>query len=395
MNHKKILIVGAGIAGPALAIKLIEQGAHVNIIEARTQAEMNEGLFFGISPNGMNILSGLIDISGIYEEYVPGSLRFYNAKGRQIAELDVSSQKSMYGIAGIQVKRSVISNLLQKKLADLGVPVEYNCKLQSIGNSGAKIEVETNKGQFTDYDLLIGADGIHSLCRRLVFPDAPEPVYTNMLSTGAIVKIPDWDEASEAIEMTFGKQAFFGFSTTNKGNVWWFNNYDWEQEPDHKALNDPYMKQNIKKDLLEIHKADHHKIKEIITASQDLFAYPIYDMPALEKWHTEKICLIGDAAHAISPHTGQGASLALEDSVILAKCLAKYKNPELAFSRFQQLRSDRVAQIIAQARKVGKSKSRPNPVAVFFRDIMVKHFISMEQKKMHWIYEYNANNLEV
>ncbi|MBB6235901.1 2-polyprenyl-6-methoxyphenol hydroxylase-like FAD-dependent oxidoreductase [Pedobacter sp. AK013] len=389
MNEKKILIVGSGIAGPALAIKLIEQGAQVKIIEARSEAEMNEGLFFGISPNGLNILSGLIDISQLYEEYVPGTLRFYNAKGKRIAELDASYQKEAYGVSSIQVKRSAISNLLKEKLISLGVQIEYGCKLMSIEYSGTKIVVETNKGKLTGYDLLIGADGIHSRCRKLVFPDAPKPVYTKMLSTGAIVKIPDWQEKSEAIEMTFGREAFFGYSTTNTGKVWWFNNYDWEKEPNGREFS--LQQQNIKEDLLELHQKDYHKISQIIDASSNLFAYPIYDMPALEKWHTANVCLIGDAAHAISPHTGQGASLALEDSAILAKCLTTYPDPEFAFSRFQQLRSGRVAKVIAQARKIGRAKSKPNPIANFFRDIMLKYFINMEKKKMHWVYSYDAS----
>jgi len=394
MDKKKILIVGGGIAGSALAIKLIEQGVSVKIIEARTEAEMNEGLFFGVSPNGLNILSDLIDISRLYEEYVPGTLHFYNSKGKRIAELDASYQKTTYGIASIQIKRSAINALLQKKLADLGCGVEYCCRLQALRYTGTKIDAETTKGKLDGYDLLIGADGIHSLCRRLVFPEAPAPTFTKMLSTGAIVKIPGREAASDAVEMTFGKQAFFGFSITNTGEVWWFNNYDWEQEPDRTAL-DTLAMQNIKKELLELHKNDHGKIKETIAASNALFAYPIHDMPPLEKWHTEKVCLIGDAAHAISPHTGQGASLALEDSAVLAKCLSKYPDAEHAFSRFQQLRAGRVAKIIAQARKVGKAKSTPNPVANFFRDMMLKHFIGMEKKKMHWVYGYDVNTLEV
>ncbi|MBO9728489.1 MAG: FAD-dependent monooxygenase [Chitinophaga sp.] len=395
MDNRKILIVGGGVAGPALAIQLIEQGAEVKVIEARTEAEMNEGLFFGISPNGLNVLSSLVDITRIYEEYVPGTLHFYNAKGRLIAELDASYQKEAYGISSIQVKRSAINDLLHEKLASLGAPVEYGCKLQAIEYAGTKIEVETSKGRLTGYDLLVGADGIHSLCRRLVFPGAPKPTFTKMLSTGAIAKIPGWKTPSQAVEMTFGMRAFFGFSITNTEKVWWFNNYDWDQEPDRRVLYDPSMQQRIKQELLELHKNDHPKISEVITASNDLFAYPIYDMPALEKWHTEKVCLIGDAAHAISPHTGQGASLALEDSAVLAKCMAKYTNPRLAFSRFQQLRSDRVAKVIAQARKVGKAKSKPNPIASFFRDIMLKYFINMEKKKMSWIYEYDVDKLEI
>ncbi|HEY8958539.1 FAD-dependent monooxygenase, partial [Chitinophaga sp.] len=188
--------------------------------------------------------------------------------------------------------------------------------------------------------------------------------------------------------------AFFAYATSNKGEVWWFNNFYLEQEPDRKKI-DPALQQEIKTELLQLHQEDQPAINKIITATRDLFAYPIYDMPQLEKWYTKNICLIGDAAHAISPHTGQGASLALEDSAVLAKCLAKYAEPEKAFSVFQALRQKRVEKVVAQARKIGKSKSKANPVATFFRDIFLKHFINLEKKKMDWVYAYRADEVNV
>ena len=87
--------------------------------------------------------------------------------------------------------------------------------------------------------------------------------------------------------------------------------------------------------------------------------------------------------------------MALEDGAVLAKCLIKYDDPELAFSRFQQLRSGRVAKIIAQARKIGKAKSKPNWVINLFRDSMLKYFINMEKKKMHWVYGYDVHKLDI
>lgn len=393
MKGKKVLIVGAGIAGPALAIELIKQGAQVSIIESRTENQIQEGLFIGISPNGLNILKELVDISYIYDEYCSGSLRFLNAKGKLIANLDSSYQLEQYGIESIQVKRSAITRLLHDKLTSLGCAIKYDCQLESIDEVGEKIYAHTTNGVLGDFDLLIGADGIHSKCREIVFPIAPKPTYTELLSTGAIVAIPDWQDKTKAINMTFGKKAFFAFATSNKGEVWWFNNFYQKKEPDRRKTN-PNLQNKIKTELLELHKEDHDKILQIITATDELFAYPIYDMPLLAKWHTKKICLIGDAAHAISPHTGQGASLALEDSSILAKCLLKYPDTELSFSVYQELRQERVAKIVSQARKIGKSKSKANPLATFFRDIFLKYFINLEKKKMDWIYAYKVSEVE-
>lgn len=394
MKGKKVLIAGAGIAGPALAIALIEQGAEVSIIESRQKSQMEEGLFIGISPNGLNILRGLTDLTKLYEDYCPGTIHFLNAKGKCIASLDTAYQKEQYGAEGVQVRRSAITRLLHDRLTSLGGTVQYDCRLEYIDASGEKVTVRTSSGVLSDFDILIGADGIHSRCRSIAFPLSPKPAFTELLSTGAIVDIPGWQDTTGAINMTFGERAFFAYATSNKGEVWWFNNFYLKQEPDRKKI-DPALQQEIKTELLQLHQEDQPVINKIITATRDLFAYPIYDMPQLEKWYTKNICLIGDAAHAISPHTGQGASLALEDSAVLAKCLAKYAEPEKAFSVFQALRQKRVEKVVAQARKIGKSKSKANPVATFFRDIFLKHFINLEKKKMDWVYAYRADEVDV
>jgi len=96
----------------------------------------------------------------------------------------------------------------------------------------------------------------------------------------------------------------------------------------------------------------------------------------------------GDAAHATSPHIGQGASLALEDTVVLSNCLQKFNSPEIAFKCFQQQRQKRVEKIVKQSRKIGNSKSKPNRVAVWLRDHVMSFFIKGVIKKTDWIYGY-------
>lgn len=99
---------------------------------------------------------------------------------------------------------------------------------------------------------------------------------------------------------------------------------------------------------------------------------------------------MGDAAHATSPHIGQGASLALEDTVVLLNCLKKFNFPEIAFRYFQQERQQRVEKIVKQPRKIGNSKSKPGPVAVWSRDQLMGFFIKSIIKKTDWIYGYEA-----
>jgi len=132
MTGKKILIAGAGIAGPALAIQLIGQGAEVSIIESRKENQMQEGLFIGLSPNGLNILKQLADITPLYNDSCPGTLHFLNSGGKCIASLSTTYQLSLYGIESMQVKRSAITRLLHDKLASLGCTIVYDCRLEAV-----------------------------------------------------------------------------------------------------------------------------------------------------------------------------------------------------------------------------------------------------------------------
>ncbi len=194
--------------------------------------------------------------------------------------------------------------------------------------------------------------------------------------------------------MIFGRRAFFAYALSNKGEIWWFNNLYREEPPTRKEVQ-TLLQQEIRNQLLKIHRGDPATILDIIRQTDHIFAYPIYEMPPLENWRTRRVCLIGDAAHATAPHIGQGASLALEDTLVLAKCLRNHVSLETAFARFEHLRKPRVHKIVRQARKIGDAKTRPNPVAAFFRDRFLKHFIGFEKQKMDWVYAYRAGEVEV
>ncbi len=189
--------------------------------------------------------------------------------------------------------------------------------------------------------------------------------------------------------MTFGERAFFAYAISNQGEVWWFNNYFRDNEPSREETQSSLVEE-IRAHLLQLHINDNPVFSTIIQASTEIFAYPIYDLPNLPNWYKGRICLIGDAAHATSPHIGQGASLALEDTAVLTKCLGETDDLLVAFSNFQQMRQPRVQKIVKGARKIGNNKSKPNPVANWFRDRFLKVFIKEEIKKVDWVYGYRV-----
>src|SRR4029079_5324002 len=89
----------------------------------------------------------------------------------------------------------------------------------------------------------------------------------------------------------------------------------------------------------------------------ELAAFPVYDMPIVPTWHRESMVIIGDAAHATSPSSGQGASMAIEDAIVLAKCLRDCDGISQAFATYERLRQTPVERVVAYSARVGQSKT--------------------------------------
>lgn len=125
---------------------------------------------------------------------------------------------------------------------------------------------------------------------------------------------------------------------------------------------------------------------------ETLLYLPIYNIPHLPTWHKDLVCLIGDAAHAISPHAGQGATMAIEDTVVLAKCLRDKSDTQEAFVSFEKLRKRRTEKVVKVAQQLGNIFSMTNPVQKWFRNkVTLPLFIKRGLKPADWIYSYKVD----
>lgn len=128
----------------------------------------------------------------------------------------------------------------------------------------------------------------------------------------------------------------------------------------------------------------------ILRSATELLRGPIHDVPSLPAWWKDRVLLIGDAAHATSPHAGQGASLALEDAMELAKLLRNAQcGHEQVFLRFAEERRGRVERIIAEGRKRGDRKRNLTPAAARIRDLVITVLARVWGHRMNdWMYSY-------
>ena len=168
-------------------------------------------------------------------------------------------------------------------------------------------------------DLLVGCDGVHSVTRTIIDPDAPTPRYVGLLNFGGYTPGTAVGEEG-AWHMIFGARAFFGYVPDAAGGTVWFANVP--RHPSNRAERESTTAEQWKDRLIELFANDRGPATELIGAgSLQLAADNTHDLPSVPAWHKVPLIVIGDAAHAPSPSSGQGASMALEDGVVLAKCL--------------------------------------------------------------------------
>ena len=227
-----------------------------------------------------------------------------------------------------------------------------------------------------------------SRTRRLAFPGAPDPVYTGLTGTGGFADVPSIPATDGIMRMVFGDTAFFGYIKEGDGPVFWFNSFPLDEE-EALAKPDPRKLAALARSL---HSRDPEPIRRI-TAAVDAVArtYPVFDMQHLPRWHDDRVVLLGDAAHAVSPHAGQGASMAIEDAVVLAACLPAHASCGMAFAAYQRLRQQRVERIVRVSRRIGSQKRASSRLALFMRDLILPWVIPLSARAGRSVHRYRAD----
>ena len=146
--------------------------------------------------------------------------------------------------------------------------------------------------------------------------------------------------------------------------------------------------------MLDLFREDQPLISKMIRATESsIIAYPLYDIQTQPLWYKNRVVLVADAIHAISPNAGQGASLAVEDAIVLAKCLRDIPDLEQAFATYEHLRRARVERAVQYGRTLGQSKVMTNPIQLWFRDQLMPFFLDrfFNPVTLDWVYSYKVD----
>jgi 2-polyprenyl-6-methoxyphenol hydroxylase-like FAD-dependent oxidoreductase len=382
------------MAGPTMALLL---KTHLNldcVIYEIRETHSTIGGAINLTCNGLRIF----DKIGIYkalQEHCAETPDFewVNATGTSIGVLRTGNlTMKKYGYGTKRVLRTFLHEQLERRLAEEEIPVRMGKKLVKVEESADSVTVMFADGCRDTADLLIGADGIHSAVRTSFIEPALEPEYTQLTSLYSIMKTADI-KSTPYFHGNFGAISFrhgmvgTGFCDPERSTMYWFNSHEVKEAHDR----DGWIAQGkdldkLKQEVLERTKEINIPyVKEFIETAPDLRFYPIYRLPLGGKWYSERSVLIGDAAHgmlplagratdfvAMSPHVGQGTSMALEDAYLLYRLLEQQSdNLPKAFKTYDEVRRPRIKEIEGYANTGGDLKRETGPWKQWFKEWMI------------------------
>ncbi|KAH7929399.1 FAD/NAD(P)-binding domain-containing protein [Leucogyrophana mollusca] len=409
----EVVIVGGGIGGASAAIFLSSiEGINVTVLENRPgRSSEVEGGILMLGPNGMNVLKGLGVSAHLLSRPngVPVQwLSILDSAGGYIGKVPQGST-ARYGFSSTMIIRWDILEVLLDEVEKRRIPIRWNSKVVGLEQMSDGAIVRWTEGG-TEHekkvDLLVGSDGIWSNVRTLMYKGlglaTPKPVYSGLLGTGGFVDsasipgIGDYFNAERPVVVIHGCRGFICLSQIDKEAkriAWWatYEAADRSREEWQIPRDEIFKELNRRFSDWAFPVSQILEVAEKSTAKAPLL-WPISEVEGLPHWHNDgTVVLIGDAAHAMPPHSAQGASQALEDAAHLGHLLRQYMSSSgeqeaslsdirSVLSTFQKAREGRVGEIIAKANQRGDQKRDISAFGMFVRKWGMKLVIMFMQE---------------
>jgi 2-polyprenyl-6-methoxyphenol hydroxylase-like FAD-dependent oxidoreductase len=391
----KALIIGGGLAGSAASMALQRAGIQPTCYEAYDRTADEVGAFLTLAVNGIDALRAIdLDTTVCVHGFDTPEFAFYTGTGRKLAQVPNGPWRPD-GTVSQTVKRADLYAALRDEAVRRGVRFEYEKRLTTAERTAdGTVLAHFADGSSARGDLLVGADGLRSRTRQIIDPAAPSARYVPLLNTGGFARGVSVPGDSGVMQMVFGKRCFFGYINTPSGEVWWFANPVRADAPSREELAATTPEQ-WRAMLVDLFATDNTPAVRIIDATEEIIAgWSTYDFPSVPTWQNGHMVIIGDAAHAASPASGQGASMAFEDAVVLAKCLRDVPGIPRALTVYEQLRRERVERVVAQGKRNGDHKA-VGPVGRLIRDAVLSVVLKRMERRHDdlnsWMYDYDAD----
>ena len=379
MPQKSIAVIGAGIGGLATAVALHRIGINVSLYERAAQIrEVGAGMM--LWPNATRVLGAFGLLDHVVAHSGPNT---HFLVRRNDGAVLMKIALGHFDVPAVCMRRSDLLGILRSALPN--ECLHLGCELERIERRGAGARLYFKGGRMEEHDAVIGADGIRSKVRAELFGPS-EPVYRGYTVWRGLARYE-----GGAVEPGFNSESWgagkrFGILNTGHRRFTW---YATANVPADHSDGDG----GRKCELQQLFAGWHEPIPDFLEATEEgeILKNGARDCPPLRHWGREMVTLLGDAAHPCTPNLGQGGCMALEDALVLAKCVKRETSLPAALRRYETLRSHRTKHIQKRSLRIGQIGQWQNSVFVTGREIVTRMLPSaIIERNLRRVYSYQT-----
>lgn len=353
MRDLDILIIGGGIGGLTSAIALRAAGHKVTVIE-KDPAWSVYGV--GIIQQS-NVIRAMAQL-GLLDDYLEAAVGFdkvavHAPDGKLVAE--VPSPRLVEGYpANVGIGRRALHKVLGDRAMAAGAEIRLGVTTDAIEDEGERVRVRFSDGNEGTFDIVIGADGVYSQTRQAIMPDAPAPEYTgqavwryNLPRPADLDALHVYNGPTGVGLVPISDELMYMYVTT--------------PEPGNPRYPHDQLAESMR-GKLEGAAPQIRALASQITDNDGVVYRPLERIMLYGDWHGGRVVLLGDAVHATTPHLGQGAGLAIEDSIVLAEELGRHDTPQAAFRAYRYRRFERCRYIVEKSHAICRGQLGEGPL---------------------------------
>jgi 2-polyprenyl-6-methoxyphenol hydroxylase-like FAD-dependent oxidoreductase len=345
---RRVLVVGGGVAGMACAIRLRMQGIAVQLIDIdRNWRSYGAGLT--ITGPTLRALRSV----GVLDEVVANGAtwsgaKMHDAHGNLIGEVPILPLEDGLPASG-GILRPVLHRILAERTLAQGVKVDLGVSVADLHQHADSVEVWLSDGRCEHYDLVVAAEGLYSQTRKRLFPDAPKPKFTGQVIFRLLAERP---QGFDRTHFFMSEDIKLGFNPVSATHMYMYLLY---ADPENPRLSTEQQREKLYEKLAGFGSFVPQVRATVLGENAESVNYKPLDIQLLPPpWHLGRVVLIGDAAHATTPHLASGAGMAIEDGIVLVEELAGGGTLEQALSRFTTRRFGRCKHVIDNSVRLGE-----------------------------------------
>jgi 2-polyprenyl-6-methoxyphenol hydroxylase-like FAD-dependent oxidoreductase len=381
----RTIVIGGGVAGAAAALALRGIGTEVTVYEAYEDPAGDVGSFVSLATNGLRGLDALGCLEAVQAVGVDvPRQRMWSAGGWLLGDVP-RGRRSDDTLHSVTQLRGRLVGALRDAALTAGARIVTGERLVGVTETPDGVVAEFASGRQDSADLLVAADGIWSTVRGLLDPAAPRPEYAGLYAVSGVSMMDDVEPG--VFNMMFARNGAFIHLAAGDSEVWWSAQIADPVEPDRASVSEAEWLRRTAK----LYRAEAVP-SAVIAATTRLHPTVIFHaVDPVPTWHGDRVVLIGDAAHPVG--AGQGASMAIEDALVLAAALRAEPSIPAALKAYDAERRPRIVKLLGAAED-NRNTKKAGPIKRRLQALVMRLFVPIGyEKATAWLYDYTPGRI--